>query len=295
MFNLISYLLLIFRLKGHRQFRVSERPLPLPGEASSWSRIPACLPLQLGTGRDSCKCWRSLVLSQQDPTESQNLANQHPELVKELLAEAEIVLKNAPMQVGGEDCWRMGWFLVRTQVRGDMVDAGGPMGPDQQTWGGWWSVLLTLGSDHPRVREPPTRRMISILTISIRSFLLGLIWTTTSTTSNSTMSDYLPRRARIQLWSHWRQVEVVVFKSWLVSCVISPLNSLSGLLCMHFDSSSFAFQDGEDVALNRSKKSTRSLKSNTSCSFAFARYLFCQKYTLYTLLTHTSHHTKVKK
>ena len=128
--------------------------------------------------------------------------------MKELLAEAEIVLKNAPMQVGGEDCWRMGWFLDRTQVRGDMVDAEGPMGPDQQTWGGWWSVLLTLGSDHPRVREPPTRRMISILTISIRSFLLGLIWTTTSTTSISTMSDYLPRPERIQLWSHWRQVEV---------------------------------------------------------------------------------------
>ena len=37
---------------------------------------------------------------------------------------------------------------------------------------------------------------------------------------------------------------------------------------MHFDSSSFAFQDGEDVALNHSKKSTRSLKSNTSCSFS---------------------------
>ena len=36
----------------------------------------------------------------QDPTESQNLANQHPELVKELLAEAELVLKDAPMQVG---------------------------------------------------------------------------------------------------------------------------------------------------------------------------------------------------
>ena len=38
------------------------------------------------------------------------------------------------------------------QVRGDMVDAEGPMGPDQKTWGGWWSVLLTLGSEHPRVR-----------------------------------------------------------------------------------------------------------------------------------------------
>ena len=39
------------------------------------------------------------------------------------------------------------------QVRGDMVDANGPMGPDQMKWGGWWSVLRTLGSAHPRVRE----------------------------------------------------------------------------------------------------------------------------------------------
>ena len=36
----------------------------------------------------------------QDPTESENLANKHPDLVKELLAEAEVVLKDAPMQVG---------------------------------------------------------------------------------------------------------------------------------------------------------------------------------------------------
>jgi len=76
----------------------------------------------------------SLFNLEQDPTESQNLANQYPELVKELLAEAELVLKDAPMQ-----------------VRGDMVDAEGPMGPEQKTWGGWWSVLLTLGSEHPRV------------------------------------------------------------------------------------------------------------------------------------------------
>jgi len=76
----------------------------------------------------------SLFNLEQDPTESVNLADQHPELVKELLAEAEVNLKDAPLQ-----------------VRGDMVDAEGPMGPDQYTWGGWWSVLLTLGSGHPRV------------------------------------------------------------------------------------------------------------------------------------------------
>merc|ERR1712192_348095 len=50
-----------------------------------------------------------------DPTESENLASQYPKLVEELLAEA------------------------------------GPMGPDQKTWEGWWSVLWTLGSKHPRV------------------------------------------------------------------------------------------------------------------------------------------------
>ena len=89
----------------------------------------------------------------QDPTESVNLADQHPELVKELLAEAEVILKDAPLQV-----WILGFlkkvkgtFLFVPQVRGDMVDAEGPMGPDQYTWGGWWSVLLTLGSGHPRV------------------------------------------------------------------------------------------------------------------------------------------------
>ena len=48
------------------------------------------------------------------------------------------------------------------QVRGDMVDAEGPMGPDQKTWGGWWSVLLTLGSDHPKVRGFLTDRFSGV-------------------------------------------------------------------------------------------------------------------------------------
>ena len=52
-----------------------------------------------------CPCssnWNRSSLHQcfQDPTESENLANKHPELVKDLLAEAEVVLKDAPMQVG---------------------------------------------------------------------------------------------------------------------------------------------------------------------------------------------------
>ena len=94
-----------------------------------------------------------LILSRaQDPTESVNLADQHPELVKELLAEAEVILKDAPLQVWILEESQGDFFLFMPQVRGDMVDAEGPMGPDQYTWGGWWSVLLTLGSGHPRVR-----------------------------------------------------------------------------------------------------------------------------------------------
>ena len=115
-----------------------------------------CVPLE---NIHFCPCssnWNRSSLHQcfQDPTESENLANKHPELVKELLAEAELVLKDAPMQVGcavveggSRD------ISIYMQVRGDMVDADGPMGPDQKTWGGWWSVLRTLGSDHPRVRD----------------------------------------------------------------------------------------------------------------------------------------------
>ena len=62
---------------------------------------------------------------------------------------------------------------------------------------------------------------------------------------------------------------------------------------MHFDSSSFAFQDSEDVALNGSKKKGQDLSNPTRPVHLHLH--FCQKYTLYTLLTHTSHHTKVKK
>ena len=36
----------------------------------------------------------------QDPSETHNLASKHPELVRELLAEAEEVLHKAPIQVG---------------------------------------------------------------------------------------------------------------------------------------------------------------------------------------------------
>ena len=51
-----------------------------------------------------------LILSRaQDPTESVNLADQHPELVKEMLAEAEVILKDAPLQV-----WILG-FLKKVE------------------------------------------------------------------------------------------------------------------------------------------------------------------------------------
>ena len=81
------------------------------------------------------------------------------------------------------------------KVRGDMVDAEGPMGPEQKTWGGWWSVLLTLGSEHPRVR---VSYLVFDLNLPHRSFLLGLIWTTTSTMPNSTTSDSLHKHVQIQ-------------------------------------------------------------------------------------------------
>jgi len=76
----------------------------------------------------------SLFNLEEDPSESTNQASQHPGLVRELLAEAEAALVDAPLQ-----------------VRGDMVDADSPMGPDQKAWGGWWSLLLTLGSQHSKV------------------------------------------------------------------------------------------------------------------------------------------------
>ena len=81
------------------------------------------------------------------------------------------------------------------KVRGDMVDAEGPMGPDQKTWGGWWSVLLTLGSEHPRVG---VSNLEFDLNLSYRSFLLGLIWMTTSTMPSSTTSDSLHKHVQIQ-------------------------------------------------------------------------------------------------
>merc|ERR1711970_1629988 len=67
----------------------------------------------------------SLFNLEDDPQEVNNLATKFPDLVKELLDEAEAVLKNA------DDQWR-----------GDMVDADAPVSGQQ----GWMSDIRTLGS-----------------------------------------------------------------------------------------------------------------------------------------------------
>ena len=67
----------------------------------------------------------SLFNLEDDPQEANNLANQFPDLVKELLEEAEDVLKDAP------DQWR-----------GDVIDADAPVSALQ----GWISDMRTLGT-----------------------------------------------------------------------------------------------------------------------------------------------------
>ena len=66
-----------------------------------------------------------------DPGETENLAEELPGLVEELLGEAELVVAWAP-----------------SQVRGDMTHAGAPRGPDE---GGLYAVLTTAGTGHSRV------------------------------------------------------------------------------------------------------------------------------------------------
>ena len=67
----------------------------------------------------------SLFNLDDDPQEVNNLASQFPDLVKELLEEAEDVLKDAP------DQWR-----------GDVVDADAPVSGLQ----GWIADIRTLGT-----------------------------------------------------------------------------------------------------------------------------------------------------
>ena len=63
--------------------------------------------------------------------ETTNLADQHPDLVTALLAEAEAAVSAAP-----------------GMVRGDVVYRHGLVGPQERAWGGWWSTLNSLGSVH---------------------------------------------------------------------------------------------------------------------------------------------------
>ena len=67
----------------------------------------------------------SLFNLEEDPQETTNLASTHPNLVKELLAEAEDAIKNAP-----------------TPIRGDMVHAHASVSKQQN----WVATLRSLGS-----------------------------------------------------------------------------------------------------------------------------------------------------
>ena len=66
-----------------------------------------------------------------DPQEEHNLADQHPALVEELLAEAERMVEHAP-----------------PAHRGDMVDEGAPGGPQEGTL---YANLMSLGTNHDQV------------------------------------------------------------------------------------------------------------------------------------------------
>ena len=67
----------------------------------------------------------SLFNLENDPQESNNLADVYPDLVRELLEEAEAIVGKAP----------------RT-VRGDVVDAAAPISSQQNIW----AVIRTLGT-----------------------------------------------------------------------------------------------------------------------------------------------------
>ena len=66
----------------------------------------------------------------EDPHEITNLANDYPDLVRELLREAEEAIKDAPKQ------WR-----------GDMVHVEAPSSPQH----GWFASIRTLGSQYEEI------------------------------------------------------------------------------------------------------------------------------------------------
>lgn len=73
----------------------------------------------------------SLFNLDKDPQEVNNLAAENPDMVRELLAEAEEAVSRAP-----------------DQFRGGIVDTMAPKGPDA---GSWYTILRTMGTVHNRV------------------------------------------------------------------------------------------------------------------------------------------------
>merc|ERR1719318_868451 len=73
----------------------------------------------------------SLFNLDEDPQEANNLAEKHPELVKDLLSEAENVISGAP-----------------SQFRGGMTDTASPKGPDADSWA---TILKSMGIRHDTV------------------------------------------------------------------------------------------------------------------------------------------------
>eukprot|EP00091_Calanus_sinicus_P008959 TRINITY_DN21278_c0_g1_i1.p1 TRINITY_DN21278_c0_g1~~TRINITY_DN21278_c0_g1_i1.p1 ORF type:complete len:198 (-),score=25.69 TRINITY_DN21278_c0_g1_i1:25-618(-) len=73
----------------------------------------------------------SLFNLEEDPQETNNLAGEHPDMVKDLLAEAEKVVSSAP-----------------PQFRGELMDTASPKGPDA---GSLITTLRNMGTRHNRV------------------------------------------------------------------------------------------------------------------------------------------------
>ena len=73
----------------------------------------------------------SLFNLDEDPQETNNLAAHHPDMVKDLLAEAEKVVLKAP-----------------PQFKGNVMDSAAPKGPDATSL---MTLLRTIGTTHSRV------------------------------------------------------------------------------------------------------------------------------------------------
>ena len=73
----------------------------------------------------------SLFDLKSDPEENENLADKYPELVKELLAEAEDAVKDAA-----------------PEVVGNLIQKDAPVGPQEGTW---WQRIFVIGTTHTEV------------------------------------------------------------------------------------------------------------------------------------------------